>query len=286
MAHPITKHQDKIIYTGLQFGIYKRIDRTKPLHEPLDIHPMHELGESPLRYNWQTPILLSTHNQDVFYYGSNRLYRSFNQGENMKPISGDLTGGGIRGNVPHGTLVSLTESPLRFGLIYTGSDDGYIHVTKDGGANWKQIHSTLPKALQGFYVSRLVASRYKEGRVYATLNGYRNDHFEAYVFVSEDFGETWKRICTDLPPEPVNVIKEDPKSDKILYVGTDHGLYVTLNGGSSSMAWSTGMPRVAVHDLAVQERENELVVGTHGRSLYVASLDKVQALIFGDEIGW
>jgi len=286
MQVQVDTREDKLIYTGFQFGVYKRIDRTKPLHEPLDIRPVHELGEPPMRYNWQTPILLSAHNQDVFYYGSNRLHRSFNQGENLKPISGDLTGGGIRGNVPYGTIVSITESPLRFGLIYTGSDDGFIQITRDGGCTWKPVHTKLPKSMQGLYISRLVASRYKESRVYVTLNGYRNDHFEAYVFMSEDFGETWKRICTDLPPEPVNVIREDPKSDKILYIGTDQGLYVSVNGGSSSMAWRAGLPRVAVHDLAIQERENELVVGTHGRSLYVAQLDKVQALVLDDETGW
>jgi photosystem II stability/assembly factor-like uncharacterized protein len=114
--------------------------------------------------------------------------------------------------------------------------------------------------------------------VYVSLNGYRNDHFNAYVFVSEDYGTTWKQICMDLPAEPVNVIREDPKRENILYIGTDQGLYVTVDAGVSSFAWMSSLPRVAIHDIAIQERENEIVLGTHGRSLYIASLNEVQKL--------
>jgi hypothetical protein len=132
--------------------------------------------------------------------------------------------------------------------------------------------------MQGLYVSRVIASKFKEGRVFATLNGYRNDLFNAFVFVSEDYGTTWKQICLDLPFEPVNVIKEDPKAENVLYIGTDHGLYVSVDGGASTMAWMSGLPRVAIHDIAIQERENEIVLGTHGRSIYIASLSEVQKL--------
>jgi photosystem II stability/assembly factor-like uncharacterized protein len=284
MQVQVDTRENKIVYTGYQFGNYSRVDKSNPMSDGLVVRPVHDLGESPLRFNWQSPILLSTHNQDVFYFGSNRLHRSFNKGENLQAISGDLTGGGKKGNVPFGTLTSITESPLRFGLLYTGSDDGYIHVTHDGGANWKAVHAGLPKQVQGLYVSRLVSSKFAEGRVYLTLNGYRNDHFDAYVFVSEDFGQTWKRIATDLPAEPVNVIREDPKNQNILYIGTDNGLYVSLNKGANSFAWKGGLPRVAVHDIAIHERKNEIVVGTHGRSLYIASLNKIQELAVDGEL--
>jgi photosystem II stability/assembly factor-like uncharacterized protein len=284
MQVQVDTRENKIVYTGYQFGNYSRVDKSNPMSDGLAVRPVHDLGESPLRFNWQTPILLSSHNQDVFYIGSNHLHRSFNKGENLQAISGDLTGGGKKGNVPFGTLTSITESPLRFGLLYTGSDDGYIHVTHDGGANWKAVHTGLPKQVQGLYVSRLVSSKFAEGRVYLTLNGYRNDHFDAYVFVSEDFGQTWKRIATDLPAEPVNVIREDPKNQNILYIGTDNGLYVSLNKGANSFAWKGGLPRVAVHDIAIHERKNEIVVGTHGRSLYIASLNKIQELAVDGEL--
>lgn len=278
MQVQVDTRDNTTVYTGSQFGVYSRIDRTRPRTTRVMVRPQHELGEKPLRFNWQTPILLSRHNQDIFYYGSNRFHRSMNKGEKMENLSGDLTGGRREGNVPFGTLTTLSESPLKFGLLYVGSDDGMLHVSKDGGYTWTPLHTRLPKQLQGLYVSRVVASRYKEGRVYVTLNGYRNDHFNAYVLVSEDFGNTWKQIMNDLPLEPVNVIREDVKHENILYVGTDHGLYVSLDGGNSSMAWVANLPRVAIHDIAIQERENEIVLGTHGRSIYIAKLDEVQKL--------
>jgi photosystem II stability/assembly factor-like uncharacterized protein len=278
MQVQVDTRDNATVYSGSQFGAYSRIDRSKPTQARVSVRPSHELGEKPLRFNWQSPILLSKHNQDVFYYGSNRFHRSFNKGENSVNLSADLTGGKKDGNVPFGTLVAMSESPLRFGLIYTGSDDGFIHITKDGGYTWAPVHAKLPKNVQGLYVSRLIASKFKEGRVYVSLNGYRNDHFNAYVFVSEDYGTTWKQICMDLPAEPVNVIREDPKSENILYIGTDQGLYVTVDAGVSSFAWVSTLPRVAIHDIAIQERENDIVLGTHGRSLYIASLNEVQKM--------
>jgi hypothetical protein len=168
----------------------------------------------------------------------------------------------------------LIESPIRFGLLYTGSDDGLVHVSKDGGYSWTNVTGKLPKDL---WVSSIQPSAHVEGRVYVTLNGYRNDHFTAYVFVSDDYGTNWKPICKDLPAEPVNVVKEDLKNASIIYVGTDGGLYVSLDGGETSMMWSKGLPKsIPVHDIAIQGRDNELVLGTHGRSIYIAKLDQVQ----------
>lgn len=278
MQVQVDTRDNSTVYTGYQFGAYSRVDKTKPYVVRANVRPAHELGEKPLRFNWQTPILLSKHNQDVFYYGSNRFHRSFNKGENLVNLSADLTGGKKEGNVPFGTLVTISESPVRFGLIYVGNDDGLIHVTKDGGYSWTPIYAKLPKNVQGLYVSRVTASKFKEGRVYVSLNGYRNDHFNSYVFMSDDYGATWKQICLDLPVEPVNVVKEDPKAENVLYIGTDHGLYVSVDGGVSCMAWNAGLPGVAVHDIAFQERENEIVLGTHGRSIYIASLSEVQKL--------
>lgn len=278
MQVQVDTRDNSTVYTGSQFGAYSRVDRSKQVQQRVNLRPSHELGDKPLRFNWQTPILLSKHNQDIFYYGSNRFHRSMNKGENPANLSDDLTGGRKEGNVPFGTLVTISESPLRFGLLYTGSDDGIIQLSKDGGYTWVPVHTKLPKQVQGLYVSRVVASKFKESRVYVSLNGYRNDHFTAYVFVSEDYGTTWKQLFTDLPMEPVNVVKEDPKVESVIYVGTDNGLYVSLDGGVSSMAWMAGLPRVPVHDIAIQERENEIVLGTHGRSIYIASLSEVQKL--------
>lgn len=263
-------------YAGSQFGNYFRLNRvTRGDRKP--IRPSHELGEFPLRFNWETPILLSRHNQDILYFGTNRFHRSLNKGDSMETLSNDLTNGRKEGNVPFGTLTSIAESPKKFGLLYAGSDDGNVHISRDGGYTWKKISSKLP---QGLWVSHIEASKHNEGRVYVSLNGYRNDHFLPYLFVSDDYGETWKAIGKDLPFEPLNVVKEDPKLDSILYVGSDGGLYVSVDAGNGFMAWNNGLPRsVPLHDIAIQERENEIVLGTHGRSLYVAKLDKVQDLL-------
>jgi photosystem II stability/assembly factor-like uncharacterized protein len=285
-------------YYGSQFGSYTRNNRITREGQKR-ITPRHELGDKPLRYNWQTPIWLSQHNPEVLYYGANRLYRSLNKADTLIPMTGDLTNGKKTGNVPYGTLTTIHESPLQFGLVYTGSDDGNIHVTKDGGYNWEQINQTATIVApvksknskvktttnsklqtQGLWVSRVTASGHKVSRVYTSLNGYRFDNFAPYLYVSDDYGQSWTAIGKDLPNEPINVIKEDPKYDSILYVGTDGGLYVSLDKGNSFMLWNAGMPKsVPVHDITIQQRENEIVIGTHGRSIYIAKLDDVQKLL-------
>jgi photosystem II stability/assembly factor-like uncharacterized protein len=200
----------------------------------------------------------------------------------MIALTGDITKGGKAGNVPYGTITTIAESPLRFGLLYTGTDDGNMHVSKDAGFTWSPIGNKPQKATdaplsQGLWVSRIIASQYKESRVYASLNGYRFDDFAPYLYTSEDHGTTWTALGKDLPAEPINVVREDPKNENILYVGTDGGLYVSFNKGASFVMWNGGLPKsVPVHDIAIQERENEIVLGTHGRSIYVAKLDEVQ----------
>ncbi|MFM9943832.1 MAG: VPS10 domain-containing protein [Bacteroidia bacterium] len=267
--------KQNLVYTGYQFGNYYRLDIEKD--KSTYITPKHELGEFPYRFNWQSPILLSRHAQNTLYFGGNYLFRSFDKGQTWKKISPDLTSGGKEGNVPYGTLTTIDESSLKFGLIYTGSDDGNVYVTKDGGNNWNNI--SLP-VHRGYWVSRVQASGQSESRVYAVLNGYRQDIFTAFVFVSEDYGKTWKPIHSNLPSEPVNVIREDLVNPEILYVGTDNGLYISYSKGKS---WEKlgDLPRVAVHDLAIQPKANELLVGTHGRSLYVIGLSEINSLDSG-----
>ena len=265
---------NKTVISGSQFGNYSRLNLTTK--ERKMVRPARDLGEPSLRYNWQTPILISRHNQDVFYYGSNKFHRSFSKGDSLVTLSADLTTNPAQGDVPFGTLTTISESPLRFGLIYVGTDDGNIQLTKDGGYSWTNISIKQPK---GLYVSRVTASAFKEGRVYASLNGYRNDHFTAYVFVSEDYGTTWNQISKDLPAEPVNVVKEDLTNENVIYVGTDGGLYVSINGGKTSMMWNSGLPySVPVHDIVLHPRDNEIVLGTHGRSIYIASLSEINKL--------
>ncbi len=269
----IDNRNPNIIYTGYQFGNYFRINREAKTQKY--IQPKHELGENPYRFNWQTPILLSPHNQDILYLGGNKLMRSMNQGEDWKAISNDLTSGGKKGNVAYGTLTSISESPFQFGLIYTGSDDGLIHVTKNAGGSWQNISNTLPKNL---WVSRVIASQHKKERVYVTLNGYRWDDFSVYIYMSDDYGDTWKKISSNVPLSPVNVIKEDPENDTILYLGTDNGAYVSFDNGAYWEAFSKGLPSVAVHDIVIQSKAKDLLLGTHGRSIYKTNIGPLQKM--------
>lgn len=267
-------------YAGFQFGEYYRINRKTPKETSKRITPQHSIGEKPYRYNWQAPVLISHYNTNIFYLGSNKLFRSFNKGDTMLVLSPDLTKGDGGGNVPYGTITAIAESPVRFGLLYAGTDDGNVQVSKDAGYSWNLISAPKKKGFslpQHLWVSRITTSKYKDSRVYLSLNGYRNDDFNPYLYVSDDYGTNWTPINADLPAEPINVIREDPKLENILYAGTDGGLYVSFDRGQHFTKWMTGLPRsVPVHDIAIQSRDNEIVLATHGRSIYVAKLDDVQ----------
>ena len=273
MQVQIDSRNHNIVYTGFQFGNYFRINKESKARTY--IQPKHELGEAPYRFNWQTPILLSPHNQDILYMGGNKLHRSLNKGDDWEAISDDLTQGGKKGNVAYGTLTTVSESPFKFGLLYTGSDDGLIQVSQNGGGSWSSVSNTLPKDM---WVSRVAASKHKKQRVYACLNGYRWDDFTPYVYRSEDYGKTWKSIAANIPTSAVNVILEDPENENLLFVGTDNGLYVSFNGGQSWESFQNGMPNVAVHDLVIQPEAKHLLVGTHGRSIYKADISTLQQL--------
>ncbi len=261
------------VYTGFQFGNYFRLNTDNG--DRKYITPRHELGERPYRWNWQTPIHLSEHNPDILYMGSNFVHRSLNQGDDFEKISEDLTHGGQTGDVPYGTLSAIHESPLRFGLLYAGSDDGRVHVSKDGGHEWEDISDGLP---QDMWVSRVQASQYEEGRVYLCLNGYRWDNWNSMLFRSDDYGQSWTIIGRNLPQEPINVVKEDPENDQLLYVGTDHAAYVSFDQGTTFMGFQEGLSGAPVHDIVVHPRDGDIIIGTHGRSLYLASAKQIQGM--------
>lgn len=280
MQIQVDNRNSNIVYTGFQFGNYYRIDKKTENSE--SITPKSGKDEKPLRFNWQTPILLSSYNQDIMYFGSQYLHRSMNQGKDWEKISEDVTKGFKEGNVAYGTITTISESPFQFGLLYVGSDDGLMHVSKDGGNSWTKIEIPENKSkTDDLWVSRIVASQHKKERVYATLNGYRNDDFTSYVYVSDDFGATWTNISKGLT-NAVNVIVEDAEKVNILYIGTDNGLFISLDKGTTWQDFSADLPNVAVHDLKIQAKAKDLIVGTHGRSIYKVNLEKVKALT--DEI--
>ncbi|MDG1295971.1 MAG: glycosyl hydrolase [Saprospiraceae bacterium] len=271
MQIAVDTRDNETVYTGYQFGNYFRLNTNTG--DRKYITPKHQLGDRPLRWNWQTPIQLSSHNQDIFYMASNKLHRSFDKGNSFSEISPDLTKGGKKGDVAYGTITSFHESPLKFGLIYAGTDDGLVHVTKDGGNNWTNISAGLP---ENMWVTRVWASNHSEGTVYLSLNGYRWDYFETMVYKSSDYGKTWVNIGSDIPNEPVNVIKEDPVNPSLIYVGTDHGLYISMDGGMSFNICKEGLPAVSIHDVVIHPNNNDLIVGTHGRSIYKSNVSKLQ----------
>jgi len=262
-----------VVYTAFQFGFAQR--QNLKTGERVRIRPRPDLKEPPLRYNWVTPFLLSPHSRDILWYGANRLFRSLDRGDTFTAVSPDLTSNREQGDVPWGTATSITESPKRFGVLWVGTDEGKVWLTKDGGATWKDVSRGLARDR---WVTRVVASTFDEGTVYVTQSGYRNDDFRAYVFRSTDFGETWSSLARGLPDEPVNVVREDPKAKHLLYLGTDLGAYASLDRGETWIPLTNGLPRVAVHDLAVQPREGDLVLGTHGRSVFVAEAAPLRRL--------
>jgi photosystem II stability/assembly factor-like uncharacterized protein len=261
-----------IVYVGYQFGNYTRRDLARGTNTR--ITPRHDIGEPVLRFNWRTPVILSPHHADVLYLGAQRLYRSLDKGDNWEAISPDLTTNRPQGNVPYSTITCVAESPLKFGLIYVGTDDGHVQVTHNGGGSWELITNGLPK---GKWVANVHPSAHEEGTVFVTLNGYREDDFRTYVYQSTDYGKTWISLKANLPDVVNNVIIQDPVNADLLYLGTDHGTYFSLSGGKS---WTmvNQLINVASYDMIVHPRDHELVVGTHGRSVYVMDVKPLQAL--------
>jgi hypothetical protein len=251
-----------------------------------------------LRWNWNTPFFISKHNPMTLYYGSNRVMKSINRGSSMFPISPDLsyadtaklrvalreTGGitpDITGAETFGTVVSLNESPVRPGVLFAGTDDGRVWVTKNDGGAWEEVTKNIPGVAAGAYVSRVEGSYASEGTFYVTFDDHRRDNFTPYVYMSTDYGRTFKSIASNLPTgsaDFVHVIREDPRNPDLLYVGTDVGAYVSLNKGASWQRFMTGLPTTPVHDLQIHPRDRELIAGTHGRSIWIVDVAPLQEM--------
>ncbi len=276
MQVQVDTRDNSTVYYGSQFGYYNR--RNLKGGRGTSIYPRADLGQPLYRFNWQTPILLSKHNPDILYYATNKLLRSWDKGDNFEVLSADLTNGKRDGDVPFGTITAIAESPLQFNILYVGTDDGNVWVSKNAGYDWSKITTGLPT---GLYISRITASKYKAGKAYLSLSAYRDDKETPFVFVTENFGTTWKPIMTNLGAATVNVVIEDEQKENFVYVGTDKGLFMSKDGGQAAIAMSSDLPTVPVHDLVIQARENELVIGTHGRGVYIIVLQDVYDLLDG-----
>jgi photosystem II stability/assembly factor-like uncharacterized protein len=259
-----------VVYTGFQFGNYFKLDNGKTT----GITPSHDISAPAFRWNWRTPLTLSKHNPDIVYMASQHVHRSMNKGESFEVISPDLTKNNKQGNVPFSTLSSFAESPLKFGLLYAGSDDGNVWISKNAGGSWENITPGLP---ENKWVASLFPSSHNEATVFVSLNGYRTDEFKTYLFMSNDYGKTWTSVKGNLPETVANIIIQDPVNADLLYCGLDNGTYVSLNKGTS-WHFFNALLNVASYDMMVHPRDNELIVGTHGRSIYVADVKPLQQL--------
>jgi photosystem II stability/assembly factor-like uncharacterized protein len=272
------------VYYEHQHGAMRRMDITQDsvlTGVAESIRPRLRGEDEPWRSGWYTPFIISHFDPKTVYVGGNRLLKTANRGEDWMPISPDLSDlpEGPRGVVPFGTITMVAESELQRGLLYVGTEGGSVWVTHDEGGNWERVGQGLPEK----WVSRIIASQHEPDRVFLSQTGFREDDFSSYLFRSDDFGVTWTSIVANLPGESVNVIQEDPDSPDVLYVGTDLGVYVSGDGGETWQSLSAHLPSTPVHDLDVHPRDGELVIGTHGRSVFVLDLEPVRAWFGGDE---
>lgn len=261
----VDPEDENTLYTESFYGNLLRSTTTPRATK--SIVPKPAEGEPPYRGQWLAPFILSPHNSRIIYHGMNHVFRSVDRGEHWDRISPDLTHNdpSRQGNISFATITTLSESPKKFGLLYAGTDDGRIHLTRDGGHNWTSLEKGIP---QHKWISRVVASRFNEPTVYMTQNGKTDNDFQAYVWRSDDYGETWQDIAGSIPGGPVNVIFEDPRSADVLYLGTDLGVYLSKDRGASWTVLGSGLPITFVHDLVVHPRDLLAVIATHGRGMF------------------
>ncbi len=280
-----------VVYTESQDGNVSRFDgRT---NERRSIRPEPPEGER-YRFNWNSPIVVSRYDSNTVYYGGNRLFGSRNRGDSWTIVSPDLTGNALRdqmtifgkvakdmlsrndGVVHFGTITTIAESPVKAGVLWVGTDDGNVQLSRDGGATWSRLKT--PAGLRaGTYVSRVEASRTGEGAAYVAFDGHRGDDYAPYLFRTDDFGQTWRSASGDLPKgQAVHVVREHPRLPGMLFAGTEFGLFTSWNGGGNWTRVRGKLPTVPVFDVQVHPRDNDLIVATHGRGVYV--LDDLGAL--------
>jgi hypothetical protein len=246
------------------------------------------------RFYWNTPFILSPHNPRTVHLGGDRLFRSYDRGETWV-ASPDLTQNigrndrpimGVAGTAPmaskhdgaasYSNIVTVGESPLVPGIIWVGTNDGNLQVSRDSGNTWKNVIDKVAGVPKETHVSRVEPSHHDAATCYVTFDGHRTDDHKPYVFKTTDFGETWSSIAANLPQGNVNVIREDPKNKNLLYLGTEYAFYVSLDGGKAWKRFMNGLPTVRIDDILVHPRDNDLILGTHGRSIYI--MDDITAL--------
>ncbi len=282
-----------IVYAGEYGGIFTRYDHRTGQARNVSVFPEdpsgHGAADFKYRFQWTAPIHVSPHNSKVVYHGGNVLFQTSDGGQTWKAISGDLTrndrskqqwaGGPITGDNTgvevYCTIFCVAESPVQKDLLWAGTDDGLVQLTRDGGKNWKNVTSALAGLPEFGTVSMIEASRYDAGTAYVVVDNHRQDDMKPYLYKTADFGATWQRLDSTLPPDVyLHAIREDSKDKNILYLGTERGVLFSKDGGKSWQTMKLNLPTVAVHDFAV--KDNSLIVGTHGRAMW--SFDHLNVL--------
>ena len=244
------------------------------------------------RFNWSSPFIISSNNSKRVFFGSNHLFKSDDRGDNWKIISPDLTtndkslrntsdGGGLTnsntGGENHFTIITISDTPIDKDVIWVGTDDGNVQVTIDNGDTWDNVRPNIVGVPQKTWVSRVEASKHKKGRAYVSFDNHRFDDNKPYVFMTDDYGKSWKNITSDLPKDySVYVIKEDYIDENLLFVGTEKSVYFTINQGKIWEKLGSNLPSVAIHDLVIHPRDGDLIAGTHGKSIWI--LDDISPL--------
>jgi photosystem II stability/assembly factor-like uncharacterized protein len=271
-----------ILFRNLQMGNIERFHQGNG--QTLSIIPWASLDEEPYRFNWNSPIHLSPHNPDILYLGGNFLFKSTDRGNSWEKISPDLSsndpgkiidsGGPISpdntGAEVHCTIYTICESPVKTGIIWTGTDDGNLWVTRDNGKNWANVTKNIKELPPSSWVSRVEASHFAEGTVFVTFDRHRWDDYAPYVYKSDNFGATWVSLRNNLPKTGyLHVIREDINNPQLLYLGSGFGLFFSFNGGKQWIPYKKEFPTIAVRDIGVHPREKDLIVGTHGRGVWI-----------------
>lgn len=296
------------IYTESQDGNMSR--RNLRTGEALNIRPVPpKASDPPYRFNWNTPLLISSYDHNTIYYGGNFLFKSTDRGDTWTRLGGDLTTGVDRNTLPmlgkppskdtlslydgveqYPTITSIAESPISRTVLWAGTDDGNLQVTRDGGQTWTNVASRVPGVPKGTYVSRIVASKYAAGTAFVAFDGHRDDDFHVYLFKTTDYGQSWTSIASGLPESggTIHVIREHPSDSNLLFVGAEFGAYFSLDGGQHWNKLTSGLPTVPVDDIQIQPRENDLILATHGRSIYILDditpIEQLSSQVLGEDL--
>jgi photosystem II stability/assembly factor-like uncharacterized protein len=284
MYNQVDPTDSRWLYNTQEFGTPRRVDqraRTRTV-----ITPPRPDGSAPLRFNWVAPLRLSPHDPKVVYVGAQMLFRSKDRGDTWEAISPDLTTNDAARIAQNGpsirfcTISTLAESPAAAGVIWVGTDDGRVHVTRNNGQDWSDVTAAIGAAggPVPLWVSRVFPSSFDAGTAYVAKTGFRADDFRPYLFRTTDFGRTWTSIAGNLPDKAINVVVEDHKNRDLLFVGNDRGVYISNDRGARWTALRGNMPTVPVHDLVIHPRDNDLVVGTYGRGLWIGDIGALREM--------